>query len=316
MEDFINVLTSPGFLVAYGVVLWTFLCTLYVHFRGKERLRFERQLTEHSGWLSPLNCLFYAFSSVPKDPILPVESFPELAPLKANWKVMREEALELLSQGKIAYNEEDMDLAFLAFKKLGWKRFYLRWYHDFFPSALEGCPKTVEICRNIPGLNAAAFTMLPPGAHLGKHRDPLASSLRYHLTLVAPNDPECCLFVDDKTVVWNEGEDFVFDETYVHWAHNHTDKTRIIFFADFTRPLYPGPVRWLNEFLIRYVYRITRSRNDMGESGGLACKVTPILLHAKKFFRGIKERVNRKLYYTVKYILFAGLLFALVRSFV
>jgi beta-hydroxylase len=315
MEKILSVVTSIPFIVLSVVAGTIFLCTLYVHFRGKTRLRFERQLTEHSGWLSPLNCLFYLFSAVPKDPVLPVELFPELAPIKENWKVLREEALALWEAGKIEYRDEHMDLAFLAFKKLGWKRYYLNWYHDYFPSALETCPKTIEIIRKIPGLNAAAFTMLPPGGHLGKHRDPLASALRYHLALVAPNDPGCRLFVDGQPVVWMEGEDFVFDETYVHWAENTTDQPRIVFFADFTRPMYPGPVRWLNNFLVRYVYGMTRSRNELSESEGLFGKVTPALHVLKKFFRGIKERVNRKAYYTVKYILFGGLLFMLLRSF-
>jgi len=35
----------------------------------------------------------------------------------------------------------------------------------------------------------------------------------------------------------------VFDETYVHWAENGTDQTRVILFADVERPL---RTRWMN----------------------------------------------------------------------
>ena len=106
----------------------------------------------------------------------------------------------------------------------------------------------------------------------------------------------------------------MFDETYAHCVHNNTYQQRIIFFAGFTRPPYAGPLRWLDEFLIRYVYRSIRSRNDMTETSVVG-KVTPLLLCLKKFFRGIKRRSNRKVYFTVKYLLFAGLPFLLLRSF-
>ena len=313
MRDFLPTLVSPGFLLLYAFLG----CVLYVHFRGKERLRFERQLTEHSGLLSPLNCIFYAFSSVPKDPILDPADFPELAPLKENWETIRDEAVALMGEGKIAYDKGSSDLAFLAFQKRGWKRFYLRWYHDYFPSAVESCPKTVELTRSIPGLNAAAFTMLPPGGVLGKHRDPLASSLRYHLALVTPTQPGCKLWVDGQEHEWQAGQDLVFDETYVHWAENPTDENRIVFFADFTRPIGNRVVRAFNQFLIDHVYRVTRSRNDAGESAGMLNRITPIFVGGKKFFRGIKERSNRRLYYTVKYSLFGTLLwFVVVRPMV
>ena len=55
--------------------------TLYVHFRGKERLRFAHQLGDHSTYLAPYNVLMYAGSAIPNQPVIPVESFPELKKL-------------------------------------------------------------------------------------------------------------------------------------------------------------------------------------------------------------------------------------------
>jgi beta-hydroxylase len=53
-----------------------------VHFRGRERLSFQRQLTDHSTFLAPLNVLLYLSSNLPARPILDVKGFPELAPLR------------------------------------------------------------------------------------------------------------------------------------------------------------------------------------------------------------------------------------------
>jgi beta-hydroxylase len=64
---------------------------LYVHLAG-ERLSFQRQLTDHSTFLAPLNVLLYLSSNLPARPILDVKGFPELAPLREHWTTIRNEA--------------------------------------------------------------------------------------------------------------------------------------------------------------------------------------------------------------------------------
>ena len=299
-------LTHPATIV---LALWL-ACALFVHFRGRVRMRLERQLTEHSGLFAPLNTLFYLFSAVPKDPFLPPSRFPQLGKLRENWRTIRDEAVAVYSEGRIDYNAEQQDLAFVSFKKLGWKRFHMKWYGDFLPSAVQRCPKTVELLRSIPDLNAAAFTLLPPGSKLGRHRDPFASSLRYHLGLLCPRQEGCRIWVDGIEYTWKDGEDCVFDETYIHWAENTTEEPRLILFVDFTRPLHTPIVRALNQLLIRYGYGITASHNEKHEKRGLLNYITPVFFHLKAFFRGVKARMNRKLYYACKYALIGALVWA------
>src|SRR4051812_49977658 len=81
------------------------------------------------------------------------------------------------------------------------------------------------------------FAMLPPGGDLGRHRDPFAGSLRYHLGLVTPNNDRCRIFVDGQPYAWRDGEAVLFDETFIHWAENRTDVDRLILFCDVERPL-------------------------------------------------------------------------------
>ena len=65
---------------------------------------------------------------------------------------------------------------------------------------------------------------------LVQHRDPVAGSLRYHLGLVTPTHPGGCrIVVDSIPYSWRDGEDSLFDETYIHYAENTTDQTRILF---------------------------------------------------------------------------------------
>ncbi|MGY4178276.1 beta-hydroxylase [Bradyrhizobium sp. USDA 4518] len=226
-------LFAPQLVTLYVLVA----STLYVHFRGKQRLRFARQLGDHSTYLAPYNVLMYAGSAVPNTPVIPVEQFPELKKLSDNWETIRDEATRLFDEGFIRAAAKNNDWGFYSFFKSGWKRFYLKWYDDFLPSARTLCPKTVELLNSIPNVHGAMFAMLPPGGKLGAHRDPFAGSLRYHLGLVTPNSNQCRILVDGVECVWRDGEAFMFDETFIHSAENKTDVNRIILFCDVERPM-------------------------------------------------------------------------------
>src|SRR5215216_3231377 len=248
-------LFAPQLVVLYILVA----LTLYVHFRGRERLRIARQLGDHSTYLAPYNVLMYAGSAVPNQPVIPVERFPELAKLGENWQTIREEAVRLFDEGFIRAAAKNNDWGFYSFFKSGWKRFYLKWYDDFLPSARTLCPRTVELLNSIPTIHGAMFAMLPPGGKLGAHRDPFAGSLRYHLGLVTPNSDKCRIFVDGEPYAWRDGEAVMFDETFIHWAENRTDIDRLILFCDVERPLRSRALARLNHWTKSTFVRATQT---------------------------------------------------------
>ena len=100
---------------------------LYTHYRGQVRLKFLRQLTDHSSLMAPINAVMYLFSAVPSKPYLDVADFPELKILKDNWKEIRLEAESLYKEGYIAASNQYDDIGFNSFFRRGWKRFYLKW---------------------------------------------------------------------------------------------------------------------------------------------------------------------------------------------
>jgi beta-hydroxylase len=262
--------------------------TTYVHFRGKIRHKIIRQLGDHSTWVSPYNCLMYLFSAVPNTPVQKLEDFPELAPLKENWETIREEAMRLYEAGHIKTSENNNDVAFNTFFKRGWKRFYLKWYGDTFPSAQQLCPKTVELVKSIPTVNAALFTLMAPRSKLGAHRDPFAGSIRYHLGLKTPNSDDCRIYIDGEPYAWRDGEAIMFDETFIHKVRNDTDEVRIILFCDVTRPLKTPIARWINKIMIRYVVKATQTQNEAGE------KVGP-LNYISKYIFAMRENYEKQM---------------------
>lgn len=282
-----------------------FISFFYTYYRGKEKLKISRQLFDHSTFFAPINIFMTKFSKLPNHPFFDTESFPELKPLKDNWQIIREEAIQL--QAQIKATDQNNDAGFNTFFKRGWKRFYLKWYQESHPSAQQLCPKTTALLESIPSVKAAMFAELPSGSYLGKHRDPYAGSVRYHLGLVTPNDDRCFIEVDQERYSWRDGEATLFDETFVHWAHNDTDKTRIILFCDIERPMKWAWAQQCNYWFGRHVMAAARSPNNDQDQTGFINKIFKYFYAIHQYGRKIKA-VNRTKYYIYKWIMFALIL--------
>jgi beta-hydroxylase len=278
---------------------WT-AAALWVHLRGRERLSFMRQVADHSTFLAPYNAFIYLRSAVPNRPMLRVDELPVLDRLQANWQVIREEALALWEAGDIRRASKHDDLAFNSFFKRDWRRFYLKWYGDFLPSARARCPRTVALLADIPSIHAAMFAVLAPHSHLVRHRDPFAGSLRYHLGLWTPNDDACRILVDGIPYVWRDGEGVLFDETYIHRAENRTDQPRIILFCDVERPLRDRVATAINRFAIHRVMPATQTANTAEDQVGVANRVFERVYIVRLAMKQLKKR-SRVAYYTLSY---------------
>jgi beta-hydroxylase len=253
----------------------------------------------------------YAFSAVPAGAFPDRKRFTAVDVLRDNWRTIRDEAAGLFDQGHIRDALKDDDASFASFLKVGWKRFYVKWYGEPLPSAQTLCPKTVELVNRIPGVKAAMFALLPPGTTLNPHRDPFAGSLRYHLGLITPNSPDCHIFVDGQEYFWRDGEDVIFDETCVHWVENKTDMTRVIFFADLERPLRSRAMAWINHHVGNFMGAITASPNQVSERTGAINRLFSALRQRREKNRGFKQR-HRKLFKAMKFAGSVALLWILL----
>jgi beta-hydroxylase len=257
----------------YFVIIFYVYSILYIHLRGQEKLKFRRQLFQHTSILAPLNVIFYIFSAVPRTPFIDLKYFPELEVIKKNWETISLEAINLFERQLITSDSERHDDAgFHTFFKKGWRRFYIKWYGDYHESAKLLCPQTISILENVKNLNAAMFAVIPPGGKLNKHRDPYSGSLRYHLGLSTPNSDDCFICVDNAQYSWRDGEGIVFDETYVHWVENNSNKHRLILFCDIERPVKWKAISFVNYFFKISFMRASASPNLAMDSIGLLNK--------------------------------------------
>lgn len=288
---------------------WFVASALYVHLRGRDRYTPVRQLSDHSTFMAPINAVMYAFSAVPDRPYHRESDFPELQALTDQWQSIRDEALAL--EDHIKGSEKRDDIGFNSFFRRGWKRFHLKWYGKSHESARRLCPRTTEILAGIPNVKAAMFAQLPPGSDLMKHRDPYAGSLRYHLGLVTPNRDACWITVDGVDHSWRDGEAVIFDETYLHHAHNETDHDRIILFCDVERPM---KYRWaaaLNRWFSRTVMAAAASPNDERDRTGGINRAFGYLYRVREFGKWIKAR-NKPVYYVLKWAILGGIVLGLL----
>lgn len=296
---------SAKFLILYVYVV----SAVYVHLRGKIRHKFMRQLLDHSSVLAPINAIMYLFSAVPNEPFIEREKFPALNVLRDNWQILRDEARKLVEQGYIKASESHDDVAYNAFFRTGWKRFYLKWYGTTLSSAQTLCPKTYALIETIPNIKAAMFALLPAGAKLGDHRDPYAGSLRYHLGLMTPNSEKCFINVDGGSRYWRDGEDFMFDETFVHYAKNETAMDRIVLFCDVERPMRNKIATAFNRFFSNHVMPASAAKNLPTDTRvGCINKVFKYFYTMHQASRRFKK-ANRKMYYLTKYAAILGVVY-------
>jgi beta-hydroxylase len=297
-------------------LLVAFLLTavLFVHYRGRVRLKFLRQVTDHSTFTAPYNALVYLSSKVPTRPFLDPADFPDLAPLNDAWATVREEGLRLAREDKVRAATADNDVGFHTFFRRGWTRFYLCWYGTTPPSALRECPRTVEILNQVPNVKGAMFALLPPRARLGRHRDPFAGSLRYHLGLATPNSSDCWIEVDGERSAWRDGKVMIFDETYVHEVKNETDEHRLILLCDVERPL-REPMAAVNRWMMHRVMGATVTQNEAGEKVGAINRAFGPLHRLSGVGKRLKA-THRKFYYTLKYTTLAVLAVTVIAAIV
>lgn len=289
------------------IFLFVLASMTYVYaYRGEARYDSIKEYLR-KGWpfTTPLNSVLYLFSQKRAlKPVMSEKDFPELGIIKENWETIRDEAValkeqKLFDQTTSEDSDSYYDLGFRTFYKYGWSKFYITWYGKTHNSAKRLMPKTVEIMEKIPSVNGSMLTILPVGSQLTRHLDPMACSLRYHLGLSTPNDDNCFISVDGNKCSWRDGEVIMFDETYIHYAQNNTDKDRLILMCDIDRPMrsWIGSIfNWFYKLIARQSVVPNTPEDEKGSINKLFSGLAPILKKTKAL-----KQTNRPLYLTIKY---------------
>ena len=109
---------------------------------------------------------------------------------------------------------------------------------------------------------------------------------------------------------WRDGEDVLFDETYLHDAANRTAHDRIILFCDVERPLKYRWAQAVSRAVGGFLLRASASPNETGDRTGGLNRAFRYLYVLRRFGKRLKAW-NRTVYYVFKWCLFGALAFVL-----
>jgi hypothetical protein len=129
-----------------------------------------------------------------------------------------------------------------------------------------------------------------------------------------PKSPgESRIFVDGEPYTWRDGEDLLFDETFVHCAENTTSDTHIILFCDVERPLRSLVMTAVNRWVCHHVVRQIKTQNVDGEPAGAFNEMFAYIYQVRLVGKRMKAWNNR-VYYAVKFSILGLALAAVVYS--
>ncbi|MBV9244202.1 MAG: aspartyl/asparaginyl beta-hydroxylase domain-containing protein [Methylobacteriaceae bacterium] len=192
------------------------------------------------------------YAKLGNPPVYDTAIFPWVREIEAEWRLIRAELDKVLARKSDlpAFQEISTDVRTIS-KDAGWKTFFLAGFGLKSDQNIRQCPQTWRIAQKIPGLKTVMFSVFEPGKRLPPHRGPYNGFLRLHLGLIVPEPRDRVgIRVGDQVCHWSEGKALVFDDAYEHEAWNETDRTRVVLFVDFLKPL-RFPANLVNRVLLR-----------------------------------------------------------------
>jgi hypothetical protein len=161
------------------------------------------------------------------------EWFPELQPLKDNWRAIRDEILNFEKiNGEIKGLDSNPYVA-PQFEGINWSNIFLENFMIKHHRNRKKFPVTSSVIDQIPNCSFAVISVLAPHTTILPHFGDTNGIVRAHLGLAIPAGlPECGARVGDEEQGWADGELTLFTEAYLHGTWNHTSQKRYVLVVD------------------------------------------------------------------------------------
>jgi aspartyl/asparaginyl beta-hydroxylase (cupin superfamily) len=246
--------------------------------RAQDALNAVFAHAERQGWM-------------PRPPAFDLElaAYPQLRALTAAYPVIRSECIAALALRSQMPDMQQLGGAYTdtRLNRIRWKALMLKSGGIPIAENCSVCPRTGALLAATPSVFNAFFSVLEPGQYIVPHFGYYKGFLRYHLGVVIPGDNadgSCWMRVHvdaadnarrDKRAIeraqkhyWRNGQAVMFDDTYLHDAHNGSNEVRVVLFVDVLRKL-PAPLAAFNRVALAAAYRFEPALRSMGRTAVL-----------------------------------------------
>jgi ornithine lipid ester-linked acyl 2-hydroxylase len=217
---------------------------------------------------------------------LELADYPELRALSTAYPAIRRECAAVLAFQPQMPSLQQLGGAYTdtPLNRIRWKALMLKSGGVPIAENCALCPETGALLAQIPSAFNAFFSVLEPGQHIAPHLGYYKGFLRYHLGVLIPHDNAdgaCWMRVQDdpddharrdkrsieraQKYHWRNGRAVMFDDTYLHDAHNGSDEVRVVLFVDVLRKL-PPLLAAFNRLALAAAYRFEPALRRMART--------------------------------------------------
>ena len=202
------------------------------------------------------------------------DGFPAHRQLLESYQQIRQETLEVALSGRLPANHDIMQQqrTLYEFDRKIWGMLPLRGYGYNYPANQALIPSLRSFLKHHPDVVSAAVSLFPPGKVLRPHKGPFKGVWRYHLPLYVEDfgngRSSCELMIDGESYHLQEGEGFLWDDTFLHSAINRSNQPRVVLLFDVFRKDQPF---WLigMSWIFLWVAQIWQHVQNMRGRAGL-----------------------------------------------
>lgn len=135
-----------------------------------------------------------------------------------------------------------------------WRTIYLKKIGFIQEDIVKYFPNTSELLKD-EQIHNAFFSILDPEVEIFPHTGYYKGYLRYHLGVKIPeeNNKKPYIVVDNIKYEWSNGKGIVFDDMYLHYVKNPTNKRRVVLYLDIKRKELSNFDQKLIEFGYSYI---------------------------------------------------------------
>jgi len=170
--------------------------------------------------------------------------------IKLNHEDILEEVMEVIkNRGEM---EEDNNSELFK-EENKWNPIWVRLMGEWRDEA-DKLPTLKRIVGLFPDIPIVHISVFYPGITLVENKNKSRSFYKYHYGLKIPYG-DIGLKISGFDVKWKEMEGFIWDDTLIHSAWNHTSEPRIVIFADIFRELSP-----INTIGSKAIYSILKQK--------------------------------------------------------